>query len=188
MLNRRIWTLSCLLTALLACSRVHAEETKEVEIKEVKFQIPDSWKKQEPKNNVIAASFEIKPVEGEDAAEMTVSAFGNSGGGVPANVSRWVSQFEAEGRKVTVTQGKSAVGDYVLVDLKGTYNKPIGPPIRRQTKRTPESRMLGAIIAVEGKGNYFLKLTGGQKTIEKQVENFRKSFKADKDSEKPYEQ
>ena len=41
--------------------------------------------------------------------------------------------------------------------------------------------MLAAIIAVPDEGNYFLKLSGGKETVGKQVDNFRKSFKADKD-------
>lgn len=188
MLNRRIWTMSLLLTAVIACSVAEAEDTKEVEVKAIKLEVPESWEQQPASNRLRLAEFAIKPAEGEDAAEIVVYSFGGGGGGVPANVSRWVKQFEAEGREVKVTQGKAPVGEYVLVDISGTYNKPIGPPIRQQTKRTPDSRMLAAIIQVPGEGNYFLKMTGGKKTIAKQAENFRKSFKADKEKEKPYEQ
>lgn len=187
MFNRRIWTLSLLLTALAAVSVAQAEETKEVEVKAIKLQVPGSWEQQPPSNRLRLAQFAIKPAGDEEAGEMYVSAFGGDGGGVAANVSRWVKQFEAEGREVTVTQGKSEVGAYVLADIKGTYNKSVGPPIQGKTEAVPNSRMLSAIIKVGGE-NYFLKMTGSQKTIAGQVENFRKSFKADKDSEKPYEQ
>ncbi|MCH5376325.1 MAG: hypothetical protein JJ992_20335 [Planctomycetes bacterium] len=188
MFNRRIWTLSCYITALVTCSLLSAEESKEVEVKAIKLQVPESWEQQPASNRLRLAQFAIKPVEGETEAEIVVYSFGGGGGGVTANVGRWVKQFEAEGREVKVVQGKAPAGEYVLVDIAGTYNKPVGPPIRQQTERTPDSRMLAAIIQIPNEGNYFLKLTGGKKTVEKQVENFRKSFKADKDSEKPYEQ
>ena len=188
MLKRRIWTLSVLLTAVVTCSLAQAEDTKEVEVKAIKLQVPESWEQKPASNRLRLAEFAIKPVEGEHAAEIVVYSFGGGGGGVPANVSRWVKQFEAEGREVKVTQGKAPAGEYVLVDISGTYNQPVGPPIRQQTERKPDSRMLAAIIEIPGEGNYFLKLTGGKKTISKQAENFRGSFKADKDSEKPYEQ
>lgn len=188
MLNRRIWIPGLLLTAVMACSVVNAEETKEVEVKAIKLQIPESWKQEPASSRLRLAQFAIQPAEDEEKAELVVYSFGGGGGGIAANVTRWVNQFEAEGREVKVTQGKSAVGEYVLVDISGTYNKPVGPPIRQQTERAPNSRMLAAIIAVPDEGNYFLKLTGGKETVGKQVENFRNSFKADKDSEKPYEQ
>ena len=133
MLNRRILNLSLILTALLACVVAQAEETKEVEVKAVKLTVPESWKQEPASSRLRLAQFAIESAKGEEAAELVVYSFGGGGGGIAANVTRWVKQFEAEGREVKVTQGKSAAGEYVLVDISGTYNKPVGPPIRQQT-------------------------------------------------------
>ena len=70
-----------------------------------------------------------------------------------------------------------------LVDLKGTYNKPIGPPIRRQSKPTPGSRVLSAVV--EGKnGNYFLKFSGPESTVSDAEAAFRTAFGAKQSEEK----
>jgi gluconolactonase len=184
MFRKTISMLTCL-TALAVAGVLSAEDVK---IKAITLDVPKSWEQQPASNRLRLAEFKIKPAEGETDAEIVVYSFGGGGGGVAANISRWVKQFEAEGREVNVTEGKSKAGEYVLVDVSGTYNKPVGPPIRQQTEKTPNSRMLAAIINVGEEGNYFLKLTGGKKTIESEVESFRKSFGADKSSEKPFEQ
>ena len=74
----------------------------------------------------------------------------------------------------------------MLVDVTGTYNKPIGPPIQQKTKAMPAARMLGVILAVEKKGNYFLKVTGPQKTVSAAAKAFRNSFGAAASKEKEY--
>ena len=177
-----------MLTCLAALSMTGLVSGEDVKIKAITLDVPKSWEQQPASNRLRLAEFKIKPAEGETDAEIVVYSFGGGGGGVAANVSRWVKQFEAEGREVKVTEGKSKAGEYVLVDISGTYNKPVGPPIRQQTEKTPNSRMLAAIINVGEEGNYFLKLTGGKKTVEAQVEDFRKSLGSDKSSEKPFEQ
>ena len=46
--------------------------------------------------------------------------------------------------------------------------------------------MLAVILAVKGKGNYFLKLTGPMKTVTASATTLRQSFGADPKKEKPY--
>jgi gluconolactonase len=75
----------------------------------------------------------------------------------------------------------------VLVDVAGTYKKPIGPPIQQKTQRAPGNRMLGLILAKEGKGNYFLKLVGPEKTVTAAADDFRSSFGGSAAAEKPYD-
>ena len=87
-----------------------------------------------------------------------------------------------------VTQGEFKDGKYVFADLSGTYNKSIGPPFLRKTEAVPDSRMLGVILAIEGKPYYFLKLTGSKKTVASIVDEFRASFGANAKNEKPFEQ
>ncbi len=46
---------------------------------------------------------------------------------------------------------------------------------------------MGVILAVEGKGNYFLKMTGPDKTVSGAASAFRESFGGDAGNEKPLE-
>ena len=162
-------------------------KTREVKVRDITLNVPETWKQITPTSRFRAGQFAIPAVDGDkEAAELVIFTFGGGGGGVDANVKRWTGQFQAKGRKTKTTTGKSRLGEYVLVDLTGTYNKPIGPPVQRKTKATPGSRMLGVILAIEKKGNYFLKLTGPEKTVTAATKAFRKSFGANASKEKEY--
>ena len=143
----------------------------------------------QPSNRLRLAEFKIKPAEGETDAEIVVYSFGGGGGGVAANVSRWVKQFEAEGREVKVTEGKSKAGRVCpgryLGDLQQTCRASHSPTNR---KKLPTRACWLPLLTSVKKVIDFLKLTGGKKTVEAQVEDFRKSFGSDKSSEKPFEQ
>ncbi|MEO8499164.1 MAG: hypothetical protein ABI614_29210 [Planctomycetota bacterium] len=153
-----------------------ADELKEAKVGDITLKTPASWKQSEPTSKLRLAQFEIPAAEGDkEPAELAIFSFG-AGGGVKANIDRWVGQFEAEGRKSKVTTAKSDLGEYVMVDVSGTYKKPVGPPIAGKTEALPGARMLAAILAVEGKGNFFLKLTGEKGTVSAAADAFRGSF------------
>lgn len=160
-----------------------APETREVELAGITLQIPKSWKKQPPANNMRLAQFEVPALEGE-SMELAVFRF-PSGAGAKAQVERWQGQFESAGRKSRIVQGKSRVGEYVFVDLSGTYKRSVGPPVLRRTKAVPNSRMLVAMFPDNRNGNIFLKLVGPRKSVDAQVDSFRTAFDAQADSEKP---
>ena len=163
-----------------------ADELKEAKVGEITLKTPASWKQSEPTSNLRVSQFEIPAVEGDkESAELAIFSFGG-GGGVQANIDRWIDQFDAEGRKSKVTSGKSDLGEYVIVDVTGTYKKPVGPPILRKTEALKGARMLAAILAIEGKGNYFLKLTGESATVSAAAEPFRASFGAKAADEKAF--
>lgn len=162
-------------------------ETVAVKIRDIKLEVPKSWKSSPPSNRLRLAQFAIPAVEGDsEAAELVISSFGGSGGGVQANVTRWLGQFQ-QSQKVKLTTGESTYGKYTFVDITGTYNKPIGPPIQRRSKPTPGSRMLGVILEVKDKGVYFLKMTGPQKTVGSAADALRESFGADAAKEKQFD-
>ncbi len=163
---------------------------KEVEAGDLKLSIPATWKQQQPSNNLRLAQFSIPPVEDDkDAAELVISP--PIGGTREANITRWVDQFEAAGRELVMTKGKCPQGEYVLVQLSGTYKRSIGPPIRGKTEPAPGYKMHGVMLTVtkDGKnvGNYFLKLTGPAKTVAANDEALRASIAADKSKEEKYE-
>lgn len=179
---------AALALTLLVTPVAFAEDakTKEVEVKDIKLDVPETWKaKPTPPNGFRAAQFEIPPVEGDqEGAELVVFHFGpNGGGGVQANIERWVKQFEAEERKLKIFNGKTKQGEYVLVDLSGTWNKPVGPPIAMKTTKAPGSRFLGVILKPETGGDYYIRLTGPEKTVAANAKTFRVAIKADPEKE-----
>lgn len=161
-------------------------ETVDVDLDGLKLTVPKHWQKQQPSSNLRLGQFAIPAVEG-DAEPSELAIFPPFGGTVQQNVERWVAQFENEGRTMKATQGECPQGKYVLVELTGTYKKPHGPPFLQQTKPAPGYKMLGVILVSKAGGNYFLKLTGPQKTVAASADAFRKSFQADASQEQPYE-
>ncbi len=164
-----------------------ADETRETKIDDLKLTVPATWKQQEPSNSLRLGQFEIPAADGDkEPAELAIFNFG-AGGGVKSNIDRWVEQFQAVERKTKSTQGKSQLGDYVLVDITGTYKKPVGPPRAGKTEPMPGARMLGVILSVEKKGLYFLKLVGPEKTVAAAATAFRTAIGGKEQSEKPYD-
>ncbi len=172
------------------------KNTVKEDIKNLVLYVPKTWKRENPKNMLRLAQFTIPPAAGEkDPVELTIFSFagGGAGGGVNANVNRWIDQFNANGRKQKIVTGEGHQGLYVLVDLQGTYNMPDGPPIAGKTKPLPNARMLAVIIGIRweeevGEGDakktekksavYFLKMAGDEKTVTANKDAFRLAFGA----------
>jgi len=184
----RIVSIVVCLFGLLCGSFCQADEsgTQEYKAQELTLQVPKAWKEKPTANKLRLAQFEIPAMEGDsEPAELAV--FPPFGGSVAENIKRWVGQFESEGMKATFTQGKVAQGAYVLADISGTYQKPDGPPIARKTKPAPNYRMIAVILSTEKEGNYFLKLTGPEKTVAAAADALRKSFGANAAQEEKFE-
>ena len=184
--------LSLAVSSLVAADKPEKKDAKKpaakpVKLRDITLTVPPTWQQQKPSSRLRAGQFKLPAVKGDkDSAELAIFFFGGTGGGVDANIRRWIGQFQAEGRKMKVLRGESAQGPYLLLDLTGTYNKPIGPPIQRRTKPMKGARMLAVILAVKGKGNYFLKLTGPMKTVTASATTLRQSFGAAPKKETPY--
>lgn len=159
--------------------------TIEVELKGgLKLNVPETWKQSKPSSRLRLAQFAIPAAKGDDeGGELAIFNFG-FGGGAKANIERWIGQFQADDREVSVKEGAIEAGRYFFVEISGTYNKPIGPPIAQRTKAAPGSRMLGVMLGVEDKGIYFLKMTGPDRTVLNQAQALRASFSADAKKEK----
>ncbi|WP_224244921.1 hypothetical protein [Hyalangium gracile] len=125
-----------------------------------------------------AATYSIPAAKGDtEGAELAIFYFGEGrGGGVDANVKRWVSQFQKpDGSSVEkdakTKQEKIAGFAVTMVDVKGTYAG--GGPMMGPSTPKPGFRMLGAIV--EGpQGAVFFKLTGPEKTVAAAEKPFRK--------------
>jgi len=135
----------------------------------LKWTAPSTWKTQGPRP-MRAATYAIPAAPGDkDAGELAVYYFGpGQGGGVDANIKRWVGQFQR-------ADGKSAAGlektakrtinglPVTTIDLSGTYTGAAGPMATEKVIK-PGYRLLGAIV--EGpEGGVFFKFTGPAKTV-----------------------
>jgi gluconolactonase len=163
-----------------------AAKTKEVSLQGLKLTVPEGWTQSEPTSSLRLGQFAIPAAEG-DAEPAEYVVFPPFGGSAKANIDRWVAQFDAEGRESKMTQGESTQGKYILVELTGTYKKPFGPPFAQQTKPAPGYKMLGVILTSKEGGNYFIKVTGPQKTVAASAAAIRASFGASADKETKYE-
>lgn len=201
MISPTFWRFRRAITAILLCGAVQigcsisrandepAAKTTQVEAGDLKLSIPETWKKKEASSRFRVAEIEV-PATGEDkqVGELVITYFGKSGaGGAQDNIKRWVGQFEEQARKVKVVTGESPTGKYMLVDLSGTYNKPIGPPMARQSKTMTGWRVLNVALETPN-GPYYLKLDGPEKTIAAAENDFRTSFGGKKGSEKEQKQ
>ena len=184
-----------MLFAVFCSTQVRGDETKAaaktvtVKLKSLELTLPTTWVKSDQVSSMRLATYEIPAAEGDtDKGELSVFSFPGGGGGVAANLERWIGQFSSTGRKLKVTQGTGkAKSSYYLADISGTFNKPVGPPILRKTQSAPGYRMLAAIIVMENEEVFYLKLTGPEETMKAQVDAFRSSFGGDEKKEKPFE-
>ena len=180
MLHLNKLTVLALAVLIITPALPGAEKTKKVVAKDIILNVPTSWKQSPASNNLRTAQFAIPKVEGDkDDAELVVYFFGGAGGGVNANLERWSGQFQPGGKKQKIYKGQSKQGEYYLLDITGVYNKPIGPPINRQTNPTPGYQMMAVVLMIKDKGNYFLKLTGPQKTVAAAAQALRVAIDAD---------
>jgi hypothetical protein len=181
------------LSAIATCfmSGVRADEpakAKTVTAGPIKLTVPETWKQKEVTSRFRLAQFSIPKLTGDpEDAEFVVFFFGAGGGGGPeANLDRWINQFQAHERKVKLTSGKSPQGEYILADITGTWNKPIGPPIAQKSVEMPNARVLSVILTGKDQSNYYLRLTGPEKTVSASVDALRAAIGADAKAEKEY--
>lgn len=143
----------------------------------LKWTAPTEWTVQ-GERPMRVATYSIPAAKGDtESAELAVFYFGEGkGGGVEANVKRWVSQFQkTDGSSVekdAKTKKETLAGFPVtMVDVKGTYAG--GGPMMGPSTPKPGFRLIGAIVEGPG-GAVFFKLTGPEKTVSGAEKTFRK--------------
>lgn len=161
-------------------------KTREDKLKGLTLTVPESWKQLPQKSSMRLATYEIPgQKEDDEPAELAIYNFPGGGGPVESNIRRWIGQFESKGRKHKVTIGSANEKPYYVVEVTGTYNQPVGPPIRRQTKAVEGARMLAVILQLD-QGVYYLKLTGKDETVKAQNDLLRAAFGGDVKTEKEH--
>ncbi len=132
-----------------------------VDIAGYQFIAPDEWQQSEPSSSMRKAQFNLKTNAGK-SAELVFFYFGpGGGGGVRANVDRWVKQFQDLLR--------NEVKEEIVNEIKVTYVRTTGTflsgsPFGPKTPKLGHS-LFGAIV--EGrKGSIFLKMVGQTQAVE----------------------
>lgn len=128
------------------------------------------------------AQFSLSAVEGEtEAGEVNVFYFGPaSGGGVQANLDRWIGQMQLpEGADPDAAAQRSTfTADGMnghVVSLDGTYMKSARPMGGEKTPH-PGYRLVGVVL--EGpQGSLFFKLTGPERTARAMEEDLLRMVK-----------
>jgi hypothetical protein len=122
------------------------------------------------------AEYAFGPIgEEADSATMTVYYFGpDQGGGVDANLQRWIGQMTlAEGsepkRLESTVEGMKAH----MVEARGTYNVSSGMMMGGDTT-LKEGYLMSAVVLETDQGNVFFKLTGPQQTAREMAGSFKK--------------
>jgi hypothetical protein len=138
-----------------------------VELQMISLTAPAGWERRASSSGFVLAEFYLPKPEGADEdGRLTVST---AGGDVEANIERWRTQFGGKPEKESQRTTQAGGLEIVLVDFSGVYNDQRGP-YAPATKR-PGSRMLAAIIPVEGE-LHFIKAVGPEKTIAAHAEAF----------------
>lgn len=132
-----------------------------VEVAGYQFVAPDAWQQSEPSSSMRKAQFNLSTDTGK-SAELVFFYFGPSGGGgVRANVDRWIKQFE--------DLQENSVKEEIVNEVKVTYVRATGTflsgsPFGPKTPK-PGHSLLGAII--EGRqGSIFLKMVGQTSAVQ----------------------
>ena len=146
-----------------------------VELGGLKSTAPATWKDVPVSSPMRLKQFAVPGKDGD--AELVVFFFGQGqGGDTQANLDRWKKQFEPPaGKKLEdvskVGTVKLASGQATVLDVHGTYQWKASPMAPGPAEPRANHRML-AVVLETPKGNYYIKLVGPEKTIEKNKKSF----------------
>lgn len=130
------------------------------------------------------ATYQTPAAPGDkEGAELAIFYFGQGqGGGVDANVDRWFAQMTPEAGSKKPTRSQMKVGDIpvTICAAEGTYTGGMG--MGAASTGPKKGFALEGAIAEGPRGSVFLKLTGPQKTVEKEKAGFNSLIKSLKKS------
>lgn len=124
---------------------------------DITWKVPERWQQMPNTSSMRIATYRIPRATG-DTADADVSVT-QAGGGIDANVDRWIGQFGADAKaKSKVTKKK--VGDFnvTIVEAEGEYGGMGG-------KTEAGQGLLGAIVETPDAPHFF-KIVGPKKTVQ----------------------
>lgn len=160
--------------SLFAClSIAHAQDAKTdtdtLVAGEYTFEFSEPWVSQQPTSSMRAGELVYGSEEG--APVVVFFHFAGGGGGIQANIDRWIGQFEGTPE---VSQTKEDIeGTTVhLLDASGTFMETMGGgPFSGPKKAMEDYKMLAAILESD-RGPVFLKVTGPSDKVAEMKEAF----------------
>lgn len=166
------WGLALMATTAHAADDPKATRTIGLAEGKVTLEAPKDWVRKQPRTRIVEHEF-ATPGEAGAEGRFTVMA---AGGGVDANIDRWITQFtQPDGsstkEKTKIQKLKVAGQEIHYVDISGTFKDQAGPFAPGMNR--PDYRMLAAIIVTEKHGMHFLKLTGPKASIAGQEKPFQ---------------
>jgi hypothetical protein len=127
---------------------------------------PKPFVRRQPRSSMRAAEYGI---EGEPNSELGVFFFGpDQGGGVDANIERWVGQFsQPDGSPTKSKRSERKVKgiEVALVEATGTYSGGMAMPGGPAPSAMNDAMLLAAIAKGPG-GTVFFKLVGPRASVE----------------------
>lgn len=150
-----------------------AEDPATFKVGDLTFKRPAAWKWVAVGPGMRKAQLQVTDEKSKQAAEVVFFQFGGGqGGGVQANIARWLGQFQEPKEQLKTKVEKVMIGKSSVthVEAQGTYMSglPGGPKTAM-----PNHTLLGAIIEAED-GNIFIKFTSPNELAKSSREDFRK--------------
>jgi len=149
----------------------------------LRFEMPKGWVPKAPSSSMRVADFVLPKADGDtEDATLTVYSFPGGGGGVQANLDRWIAQMSQPDGKPskdvakTSTMTSTAGVKMTLVDVPGTYIAEVTPGSNERFNK-PGFRLRAAVVETSA-GPYYIKLTGPAKTVSKWDESYTAFLKS----------
>jgi hypothetical protein len=144
----------------------------------IKFDSPAGWVSKAPSSSMRVADWTLPRADGDqDDAMVTLYFFGaGSGGGLQANIDRWVSQMTQPDGKPSTAVAKTATLSstsglkITTVDIPGTYVAEVTPGSPERFNK-PGYRMITALVETAG-GAHYVKFVGPAKTVARWSQSF----------------
>ena len=160
-------TLALLAAALLATpfAPLRAEEDA-IKVSEFTFTYGKPWVRQPAANSMRFAQLLYEQSD-ESLADIELVIFLGMGGGIQANIDRWLGQFE--GAPESKTEEKEMGGKKVtLFTAKGTYLETMAGagPFSGAPKTPKADYTMLSVIMPSDQGDVMIKVTGGTKSVE----------------------
>jgi hypothetical protein len=147
----------------------------------VTWTAPSRWKNNPGAGSSMRVATYIIPAAAGDSEGAECTVFKGIGGGVAANIKRWIDQFEQTDGSSSDSKAKQKTEtinglNVTTVDVTGTF-KGGGMMTGQPTIKKPDYRLLGAIVEAP-QGEIFFKLTGPEKTVAAAQSDFQSLLKS----------
>ena len=187
--NKLIFITLLLLSFVYQSCQTKEESEQQVPVLErssstgdITYSVPEDWKEETPSSTMRKAQFRIPGAEGAGDAELAVFVFPGGGGGVQANIDRWLRQFkQPDGsdskQKAEIKKVESNGLPVTIIYVTGTHLK--GTMRGGPTTELENYAMIAAILETST-DPWFFKTIGPEETIKywrPEFENFAKTLK-----------